>query len=280
MRAFVDRTVDRARSEGRLAFGRLTASGRPLPDFVVIGVQRAGTTSLYRDLKQHPQVIGAATKEVHYFDYNHAKGLSWYRAHFPHRRTLARHPGAPPVTGEATPNYLFHPHAPWWVRSELPTARLIVVLRDPVRRAYSHWQLNRRIGLEDLSFEEAIDREEDRIAPDRRRLETEPEYPAYDLFRFSYAARGTYASQLERWFAAIPRSRFLVVRSEDLDQAPDRTFDRVTDFIGVERWRPPEYSHAHGSAGTAIPELTRRRLERFFEPHRRQLEELLGDREP
>ncbi len=274
----VVRSVDRLRAEGRLAWGRLTASDRPLPDFVVIGVQRAGTTSLFRDLKRHPQVIAASTKEVHYFDYHHGRGQRWYRAHFPHRRTLVAHPGAQPVTGEATPNYLFHPHAPRWVGTELPQTRLIVVLRDPVQRAYSHWKLNRRIGLEDLSFTEAVEREDERIGPDRRRLQANPEYPAYDLFRFSYAARGTYAEQLERWYAAIPRERFLVTSSENLGASPDDTFARITDFIGVSRWRPPDFSHAHATtsgAGDGIPESTRQQLERYFEPHQRRLAELL-----
>ena len=276
MSSSLDRTLGRVRSEGRLAWGRLTASGRPLPDFVVIGVQRAGTTSLFRDLKQHPQVIGAATKEVHYYDYNHGKGQRWYRSHFPTRRALARNPGQPPVTGEATPNYLFHPHAPWWVAAELPEARLVVMLRDPVARAHSHWKLNRRIGLEELSFEEALDREEERIAPDRRRLAGEPEYAAYDLFHYSYVARGEYAEQLERWFAAVPRDRFLVVDSETMDRRPDETFAAVTDFIGVERWRPPSFSHAHGSTGSDLAEETRARLDAHFEPHRRRLADLLG----
>lgn len=265
------------RAEGRLAWGRLTASGRPLPDFVIVGVQRAGTTSLFRDLKRHPQVIAASTKEVHYFDYHHARGQGWYRAHFPHRRTLVAHGDLPPVTGEATPNYLFHLHAPRWVSDELPQTRLIVVLREPVQRAYSHWKLNRRIGVEDLTFAEAVDREEERTGPDRRRLQADPEYPAYDLFRFSYAARGTYAAQLERWYGAIPRERFLVVSSEDLQASPDDTFARITDFIGVSRWRPAEFSHAHASGGgtDGVPEPTRQRLERYFEPHQQRLSQLL-----
>ena len=143
-------------------------------------------------------------------------------------------------------------------------------------RAHSHWKLNRRIGLEELSFEEALDREAERIAPDRRRLAGEPDYAAYDLFHYSYVARGEYAEQLERWFAAVPRDRFLVVDSETMDRRPDDTFAAVTDFIGVERWRPPSFSHAHGSTGSDLAEATRARLEAHFEPHRRRLADLLG----
>ena len=277
MSNLLERAVDRVRTQGRLGWGRLTAGKRPPPDFVVIGVQRAGTTSLFRDLKQHPQVIGASTKEVHYFDYHHATGERWYRAHFPTEQERDAHPCQPAVTGEATPNYLFHPHAAFWVAAELPEARLIVVLRDPVARAYSHWKLNRRIGLDELPFEEALDREEERTGPDRRRLEHDPGYAAHDLFHFSYAARGTYADQLEMWFGAIPRDRFLVVDSESLGDRPDETFAAITDFIGVERWQPPEYSHAHGSGASDLAEATRNRLEAYYEPHQHKLAALLGD---
>jgi hypothetical protein len=150
------------------------------------------------------------------------------------------------------------------------------MLRDPVARAHSHWKLNRRIGFEELSFEEAIDREEERIAPDRRRLDREPEYPAYDLFHYSYVARGEYAEQLARWFDAVPRDRFLIVDSESMDSRPDETFAAVTDFIGVERWRPSSFSHAHGSTGRDLAEGTRERLDIHFEPHRRKLADLVG----
>ena len=149
-------------------------------------------------------------------------------------------PAQPPVTGEATPNYLFHPHAPWWVAAELPEARLVVMLRDPVARAHSHWKLNRRIGLEELSFEEALDREEERIAPDRRRLAGEPDYAAYDLFHYSYVARGEYAEQLERWFAAVPQGPVPRRRQRDDGSPAGRDLRRCHRLHRGRALAPPE----------------------------------------
>ncbi len=88
------------------------------------------------------------------------------------------------------------------------------------------------------------------------------------------------ASTPNSWSAGsppYPRDRFLVVDSETMDRRPDETFAAVTDFIGVERWRPPSFSHAHGSTGSDLAEATRARLDAHFDPHRRRLADLLGD---
>ncbi|MGH3138604.1 MAG: sulfotransferase, partial [Gaiellales bacterium] len=127
----------------------VNAGSRPLPDFLIIGAQRCGTTSLYRYLEKHPQVIGAApSKGVHYFDVHHERSLRWYRAHFPTRRRRDR-AGGGAVTGEASPYYVFHPHGPDRVRAAVPNVRLILMLRDPVIRAFSQYQQEYARGFED-----------------------------------------------------------------------------------------------------------------------------------
>src|SRR5207248_7427804 len=138
---------------------------RLLPDFLIIGTQRGGTTSLYRYLKAHPCIGATSNKDLHFFDRRFHKGLSWYRSHFPtklekayaeqlRRLTL--------VTGEASPSYLFHPHAPKRVAQVLPHVKLIVLLRNPVSRAYSQYHHAVELGFETLSFAEAIEAEEER----------------------------------------------------------------------------------------------------------------------
>ena len=284
VRAFVDRTIDRARSEGRLAFGRLTASGRPLPDFVVIGVQRAGTTSLYRDLKQHPQVMGAATKEVHYFDYNHAKGLGWYRAHFPLaiRRRIARRRRRPWLTFEATPDYLFDPRVPARVKVLLPDVKLIVILRDPVARAVSHYHHMVRHGHEPMGLAEALHAEDERLDGAYREVIDHPDSRALALRRHSYVGRGRYAEQLQRWRALFPAEQMMIVRSADLFDATGDTFGRILDFLGLPRWQPEEfrnYSYRNpfeGGYPAPTEEVTAFLNERFAEPNRR-LVDLLGE---
>ncbi len=127
------------------------------PAFVIVGAQRGGTTSLYRYLAAHPGVLPASRKELHYFTNRHDRGPDWYRSQFP-----PTPPGT--ITGESTPYYLFHPHAPRRLHAFAPDVKLIVLLRNPVDRAYSHYQLQVRRRHETLPFEEAIAREEERLA--------------------------------------------------------------------------------------------------------------------
>ena len=128
-------------------FRRVTARHRMLPTFIIIGAQRAGTTTLFFYLRSHPDIEGPKPadssvswpKELHFFDEHFAKGVDWYRAFFPleRSRARARAEGHDLITGEATPYYLFHPLVPERVATTVPDVRLIVLLRDPIERAYS-----------------------------------------------------------------------------------------------------------------------------------------------
>src|SRR3954447_1356946 len=199
----------------RSVSGRL----RLLPDFLLIGGQRCGTTSLHGYIARHPGVGSAFRKEVSFFDANWTRGPNWYRAHFPTvvtRDWVERRHGHGFVCGESTPYYLFHPAVPKRVASLLPDVRLIAVLRNPVDRAYSAYQLQRAIGTEPLSFEDAIAAEDERLAGEEERLLADPAYRSPAHRHFSYQARGRYAEQLERWFARFPRERFLILSSDEL----------------------------------------------------------------
>jgi Sulfotransferase domain len=245
---------------------------RILPSFLVIGAQRAGTTSLFVYLSQHPHVAGPTSgdgtvswpKELHFFDKRFSLGLDWYRTFFPlvPARQLARLRGRDLVAGEATPSYLFHPEAPERVAACLPEVRLIAILRNPIERAYSHYQKRRRMGREHLSFQRAVESEErPGRKPDRRR---------------SYLARGLYAEQLERWLAYFPREKLLVLRSEDLMADPAGVYAKVVDFLALERWQPESFVLRNRASYAPIDPALRARLEeRFTEPNLR-LARLLG----
>src|SRR5690348_836405 len=151
---------------GEKVYRGLTSPVRLLPDFLVIGAQRGGTTSLYQYLQVHPFIEPATTKEVHFFDRRFHKGLAWYRGHFPTalEKYRAEHlRGGMFLTGEATPSYLFLPYIPKRVVRVLPHARFIVLLRNPVERAYSHYRHAVELGHEHLAFEEAIKNQAARI---------------------------------------------------------------------------------------------------------------------
>src|SRR5947209_8592328 len=144
------------------AYGRATVAVRPLPNFLILGAQKAGTTALYAYLRWHPEITGPSFKEVSFFDRHYARGERWYRAHFPARRR--------PFVGEASPSYLFHPLVPERVARLLPDARLVAILRNPVDRAFSHYQHEVSLGREPLSFEEAVAHEEERMRGEVERV--------------------------------------------------------------------------------------------------------------
>lgn len=273
------RIVDRVRDSARLAMRRATAGSRPAPDFILIGTQRAGTTSLFRDIRLHPQVAPPLVKEIHFYDYNHRRGSDWYHAHFPtraERDARAEREGLA-ITGEATPNYLRHPHAARWAAAELPqTTRFIVTLRNPVDRAFSHWKLMTRLGYEDASFAAAIEQEPGRIGPDWERMQVDPHHRARTYFRYSYAARGRYGEQLDEWIRRVGRERLLVVRTEDHYSDPGRVYDDVVAFLGLRPWRPDGFSDIHATASSEPPANVAARLTTDFAEANARLPELVG----
>jgi len=249
-------------------FGRATARRRPLPDFLVIGAQKAGTTALYAYLRWHPGITGPSWKEVSFFDRHWWRGAAWYRGQFP-LRPRGR------LVGEASPSYLFHPLAPERAFGVVPDARLVALLRDPVERAYSQYQHEVALGRETLSFEDALAAEEDRTEGEVERLLADPRAFSRAWWDHTYTARGLYAEQLERWLAVFPREQLLVVTTDELGQRPAETYASVLAFLGAPRHELGEYPRVFDRDYAPMRPETRTALEaRFAEPNQR-LEALL-----
>jgi Sulfotransferase domain len=264
----------RAARWGAQAYARPTAGLRLLPSYLIIGAQRAGTTSLHRYLVQHPAVrTMLRTKGVHFFDTSYGRGMSWYASRFPTRAYgwyVRRRHGNRLITGEASPYYLFHPHVPSRVARHLPDVKLIVLLRDPVARAHSHFQHETARGFETLSFEEAIDAEPLRLGGELERMRREPLYNSFAHQHHSYLARGLYHDQLATWWSLFPGEQVLVLSSERFFAEPDRTFAQVLDFLELPAFTPPAYERHNAYDYGRLSEPVRRRLaDHFREPNRR-----------
>jgi Sulfotransferase domain len=250
------------------AYGRATASVRPLPNFLILGAQKAGTTALYAYLRWHPQVTGPSFKEVSFFDRHYARGERWYRAHFPARRRTA--------VGEASPSYLLHPLAPERVATLLPDARLVALLRNPVDRAFSHYQHEVALRREPLSFEDAVAAEDERLRGEVERMLRDPGYFSHAWWNYTYLTRGRYAEQLERWYAAFPRDRLLVLFTEELAEDPGATYRRVLEFLGLELRELPSYPRIFEREYEQMRPETRAQLAHTFDEPNRRLQTLLG----
>jgi hypothetical protein len=252
-------------------YGRATAAIRPLPDFLILGAQKAGTTALYAYLRRHPSITGPSWKEVSFFDRHWTRGEPWYRGNFPN---VLRSRGD--LVGEASPSYLFHPLAPQRVAELVPNARLIALVRNPVERAYSHYQHEVALGREPLSFEDALAAEDERTLEEEVRLRAEPGYFSHAWWNYTYTARGRYAEQLERWLAVFPREQLLILPSEELLGDPASAHARVLDFLGAQAHRLDAYPRVFEREYEPMSARVRTSLAADFDEPNRRLYELLG----
>ncbi len=256
---------------------------RMMPDFIIIGAMRGGTTSLYSYLTDHPNIGPAYMKEVHFFDVHYHKGLPWYRAQFPSsvQKYYTEHIQKQQfITGEASPYYLFHPHAAKRMAKMLPQVKLVVLLRNPINRAYSHYYHEVAGGHEKLpTFEEAIDCEQERIGKEAEELACNERYMSYKHRHFSYLSRGIYVDQLKVWMGLFPRAQFLILKSEDFYADPAAGLQQVLEFVNVPSVglaQKEEYEHLNTTKPAKMNAATRKRLIEYFEPHNARLYEYLG----
>ena len=271
-------------------WGLLTYRFRPLPEFMVIGAKRSGTTSLYFQLLQHPGILppypsakllpkARDTKGVHYFDTQADRGDRWYRSHFPSvlvRSVAATRLGYEPQAGEASPYYLYHPLAPQRAFRTNPSVRLVALLRNPVERTYSHYREQRRNGVEQLGFAEALEAELDRTAGEHERLLADERAVSFPHEQQSYVAQSEYVHGFRRWLALFDRRRLIVVPSERFYPDPSGAAEEIYSFLGL-----PELGHRPERVLNATPKEPmdpgiRRMLTAHFAPLNRELEELLG----
>ena len=255
----------------------LTSPLRGRPDFLIIGAQRCGTTSLYEYLVQHPMVQGGLYKETRYFTTRWWLGPLFYRACFPtfwEMRTADRRGRA--ITGEATPEYMWNRAAALRIKQKLPAVKLIAILRDPIERAQSNYRLARNGEWETLSFEEAIEAEPHRTR--RRPGESDAGYYGREeVRRFSYVSRGEYADQLDRVIDILGRERLFVLRFESLVADPHTHLGRLFEFLGLPPCESIRFDVYHKApSATQIKPETEHRLREHFAPHNVKLQRMFG----
>jgi len=255
-------------------YARQTAKRRALPDFIIAGTAKGGTTSLFQYLSDHPRIFPPLRKEIKYFDCNYFMGPSWYKAHFPLNRKLKKYNG---ITGEASPNYLGHPTAMQRIAMALPEVKIIIILRNPVDRAFSHYHLSAKVGEEDLTFEEAINFETTRLAGEAEKIAADYYYPQATYIKHSYLERGKYIEQIPVVLKLFKKEKLLFLRSEDFYDDPGKIYRQVLDFLNLPLWEPKQYKvFKQGTYKEQMTESLRNQLVEFFRPYNQRLYQELG----
>lgn len=244
----------------------------PAPHFLIIGTQKGGTSSLYSALTQHPQILRATRKEVHFFDQYYGRGHNWYLKQFPDCQ-----PGQ--VTGEASPFYMAHPLVAARIAEHCPDTRLIVLLRNPADRAISHYHQEFRRHHDPLTLQQALDAEEERTRDDWHALAQGKLLTHSAAQRFSYRQRGHYAEQLAPFLQRFPRENMAIYSSEQFFQQPYSLLPQLYHFLGVDpSFRPadllPRKPGHYGQGDQAV----RSALLEYYRPMNEALFDMIGQR--
>lgn len=260
-------------------YSSLTGFLHVLPDFYIIGAARSGTTSLYDHLIQHPSVHPTIGKELHYFEMYYNRSANWYRSCFPYRLNkfyVKKIQNKNFLTGDATPRYIDNPHIPTRIKQLTPNAKFIVLLRNPIERAFSHYNMNIKNGYETLSFEKAIELENDRIKNGYDKMLKNGSYSG-DYFAYAYLERGKYAEKLKKWFQVFPKKLFVIKNSDDFFTESERTYNEILQFLQLSKWKLKKYvpQMVGKYQQNEIDPKIKKQLIEYFKPYNEDLYKLL-----
>jgi len=249
----------------------LNIATRMNPDFLIIGCQKCGTTSIYNYLIQHPKILSAYKKEVKYFNLNFQKSLSWYKSHFPLQKKGY-------ISGEATPDYIIYESAAQQISNLFPSVKLLVIMRNPVERTISHYNFNVQRGVEKLPFKEALFEESTRIKTTNKVTNINGHSNSY-FSEYTYKLRSRYVEQVQCWLKYFPISSFYFLSLEELRQATNNQLNLIFDFLGLEGCKVENKTILNQSKiNTFVKQETKIKLHNYYKPHNEKLFKLINKR--
>lgn len=260
------------RRTAQWVYRRLTAPWRGLPWIYLAGAKKSGTTSLFHYLVAHPRIFTPFRKEIKFFTYHRYLSKTWYRANFTWKRHLQN-----AYTLDATPDYLMHPCFARELHQLMPQARIILLLRDPVRRIISHYAQNQQSGIETLPFEEALRQEPARLAGEPEKICRDVCYNPWKYHRFGYLTESRYIEHLERLWQYFPKEQVLILQSEDFFAHPRQAIQKIAAFLAIEPWEADFKAFNQGQY--QVPSTWQRTLawlREYFRPYNERLYEALG----
>lgn len=251
-------------------FKKLTAKYRHNPDFIIIGAQKGGTTSLFHYLSQHPQLNLPSLKEIHFYTKNYHRGLEFYKTYFPYKQKGK-------LSGEATPYYLFHPQVPERLFKHFPNIKLIVMLRNPVDRAFSHYNMEKKLSNEYRTFKTAIDDELYEFENISKKILKSNTYTT-EHAHHSYLSRGLYKEQIDRWLTYFDKNQMLFIKSEDFFENPKNELDRVFNFLKLDNTKIDDLKPKLQGNYKNLDESFYNQLAQFFKNKNQRMSDIIGDK--
>jgi hypothetical protein len=250
------------------------------PDFYIIGFAKCGTTSLFEYLISHPNVHPPKGKEIDFFDRLYSRGLNWYKVGFPFKiqkfidtKLLKKKF----LTGEATPRYIEHPHAINRIKEITPNAKFIILLRNPIDRAFSQHNMNVKNDYEINNFSDALKEEPRRIANRIEKMTNDVSYYSWNFDLYAYLEHGIYVDKIKRWMDVFPKEQFLIIQSEELLKNPSKIYNDVLEFLGLSKWEPKEFTlYKKRKYKEKMSSDLRHELVEYFKPHNKRLYDFLG----
>ena len=256
-----------------------TSPIRVLPDFIIIGAMKSGTTSLYYNICQHQNVFEAAYDEIGFFDDNYELGLNWYRSMFPtiFQKYISKLKHQKFLTGEDTPFYFWKEDAVNRINKILPNVKLIIILRNPIDRAYSNYTDRINQGKELNSFEEVIEREINLIKKNGEKNSKSNQI--IDIIKEpAYLAKGIYVNQLELWIKKFPLNQFHILSTEEMANNPNKTLQKVFEFLEIPKENIKTPQKRKKKKYSPMNTKTRESLIEFYKPYNEKLFEEINQR--
>ena len=258
---------------------QLTRTPRAMPNFIVIGAQKSGTSSMFMYLKQHPQIIRPIFKEIYFFDRYYDRGLPWYARNFPARSTIERlndRQGRVHLTFEATATYIFDAQAPQRIARDIETRKFIALLRNPVDRVISAYWHARRMGLETRSLDDVVKIDRDRYEAEKAFEEGRGPKPEGPAPRPTYLRRGIYHEAISRWQRPFSPESLLVIQSEHMFADPKAVMAQVLSFLDLAPVEGINYEPQNVGKYDDSDARARRFLTDFYRPHIAELSHISG----
>jgi len=249
------------------------------PDFYIIGFAKCGTTSLFEYLISHPNIHPPKGKEIDFFDRLYSRGINWYKVGFPFtiqkfiEKVFFRKKF---LTGEATPRYIEHPHAINRIKQTTPNAKFIILLRNPIDRAFSQHNMNVKNDYEINNFNDALKEEPRRISNRIEKMTNDITYYSWNYDLYAYLEHGLYVDKIKRWMEVFPKEQFLIIQSEEFFKNPSKTYNDVLKFLGLPSHDLKTYEPIRKQKKSILKKQTQQKLQNYFKPHNEKLYNFLG----